>query len=190
MWSLARRPVAATQTGAMISVLLPAKRFIRSAQRALAAAVTLVLTAALPAASAGGREYWLPPLESPLQVSGEYRPPPTPYASGHRGIDLPAAPGDGARAPVAGTVSFVGRVADRHVLSIRVDSRTVVSFEPLEQAGNGLAAGDAVARGQAIGQVAEGGHCLAECLHLGVRVDDAYVNPLQYFYSLPVLLPW
>lgn len=94
------------------------------------------------------------------------------------------------RAPVAGVVSFVGKVADRHVLSIRVDSRTVVSFEPIQQAGGGLAEGDGVARGQSIGEVAQGGHCLAECLHLGVRVDDDYVNPLRYFFARPVLLPW
>ncbi len=180
----------APQTGAMNPALLPSKRLIRGAPLALTTVVTLVLTTALPAASAGGRELWLPPLESPLQVSGKYRPPPTPYASGHRGIDLPAVPGDAARAPVAGVVSFVGKVADRYVLSVRVNSRTIVSFEPLEQIGGGLAEGDTVVRGQAIGQVSEGGHCLAECLHLGVRVDDAYVNPLQYFYEQPVLLPW
>lgn len=174
----------------MTSVLLHPKRMFRGVQRALAAASTLVLVAALPAELAGSREFWLPPLDSPLQVSGPYRPPPTPYASGHRGIDLPASPGDEVRAPVAGAVSFVGKVADRHVLSIRVDSRTVVSFEPVEQPDGGLAEGDAVTRGQPIGQVAEGGHCLVECLHLGVRVDDEYVNPLQYFYARPVLLPW
>ncbi|KIP53793.1 hypothetical protein SD72_00965 [Leucobacter komagatae] len=64
-----------------------------------------------------------------------------------------------------------------------------MSFEPVEQPAGGLAEGDEVVRGQSIGEVAQGGHCLAECLHLGVRVDDEYVNPLQYFYARPVLLP-
>ncbi|KAM9863868.1 hypothetical protein ACI1US_00217 [Leucobacter sp. BZR 635] len=135
-------------------------------------------------------ERWLPPLGPPLAVSGPYLPPPTPYAAGHRGIDIPGRPGESALAPVAGTVSFVGKVADRQVLSIRVDARTVVSFEPLEQGESGLAEGDSVVRGQIIGETGEGGHCLAECLHLGVRVDDEYVNPLRYFSERPVLLPW
>lgn len=148
-----------------------------------------LLIAALLLTPAAGPEAWLPPLGSPLRVSGPYRPPPTLYASGHRGIDMPAVPGDEARSPVAGVVSFVGKVADRHVLSIRVDARTVVSVEPVEQLAGGLVEGEAIERGQPIGTVAEGGHCLAECVHLGVRVDDEYVNPLRYFYSRPVLLP-
>lgn len=87
-------------------------------------------------------------------------------------------------------MSFVGQVADRHVLSVRVDSRTVVSFEPIEQADAALAEGAQVLPRQPLGIVAEGGHCLDECLHLGVRVDDEYVNPLRYFLGKPVLLPW
>ena len=135
-------------------------------------------------------QYWLPPLGDTLQVSGPYRPPPTPYASGHRGIDLPARPGANVYAPVGGVVSFVGKVADRHVLSVRVDDSTVVSFEPIEQAGEGLTEGAQVLPKQQIGVVADGGHCLDECLHIGVRVDDEYVNPLRYFLAKPVLLPW
>ncbi len=145
---------------------------------------------ALPSAASADSPYWLPPLGTPLEVSGPYRPPPTPYASGHRGIDLPAAPGELVHAPVGGVVSFVGQVADRHVLSVRVDSRTVVSFEPIEQADAALTEGAQVLPRQPLGIVAEGGHCLDECLHLGVRVDDEYVNPLRYFLGKPVLLPW
>lgn len=140
--------------------------------------------------SAAAREYWLPPLGEPLRVSNPYRPPPTPYAAGHRGIDLPSAPGQELRAPTTGTVSFVGVVADKPVLSIRVDERTVVSFEPVAQGEPGLSEGAVVARGDIVGVVSEGGHCEAECVHLGVRVDGEYVNPLQYFYARPVLLPW
>lgn len=133
---------------------------------------------------------WLPPIESPLRVSGYYKAPPSPYASGHRGIDLPAGQGDVVLAPASGTVSFVGQVVDRPVLSIRVDSRTMVSFEPVDAEALGLVEGSEVLRGQDIGVVATGGHCLAECLHLGVRVDGVYVNPMRYFVLKPVLLPW
>ncbi|MGO3147461.1 MAG: M23 family metallopeptidase [Leucobacter sp.] len=133
---------------------------------------------------------WLPPLDAPLRVSGPYRAPPTPYAAGHRGIDLPAHPGEQVFAPVSGVVSFAGRVVDRQVLSIRVDARTVVTLEPLELADTDLEAGEVVHRGEQIGVAGSGGHCASECVHLGVRVDDAYVNPMRYFFAKPVLLPW
>lgn len=141
-------------------------------------------------AGVASADRWLPPIETPLRVSGPYQAPPSAYASGHRGIDLPAGPGDTVFAPVAGTVSFVGRVADREVLSIKVDAHTTVSFEPVDAQALGLVEGTEVLRGEAIGVVATGGHCFAECVHLGVRVSNAYVNPMRYFFRKPVLLPW
>lgn len=189
---------------------------LRVITRLLGAVLSIVLSAALGGASlvapfvsppvkpsaarfavSAAAPLWLPPLESPLLVSGPYRAPPSPYASGHRGIDLPAGPGDAVRAPVAGTVSFVGRVVDRPVLSIRVDARTILSFEPLDASdlnsgmdGEGLSEGDSVYRGQLLGVIAEGGHCESECVHLGVRVDGEYVNPMRFFVEKPILLPW
>ena len=135
--------------------------------------------------------HWLPPLGPPLRVSEPYRPPPSPYGAGHRGIDLPAEAGQKVRSPAAGTVSFVGKVVDREVISVRVDARTVYSLEPVDQdEAGGLSTGDAVGRGDALGTVGEGGHCDGGCVHLGVRVDDTYVNPMRYFLGKPVLLPW
>lgn len=142
------------------------------------------------AVSDAGTARWQPPIETPLRVSGPFRAPPTPYASGHRGIDLPAVPGNAIMAPAAGTVSFAGRVVDRSVLSIRVDARTVVTMEPIDAETLELSEGDAVVRGQLVGSVGSGGHCDSECLHLGVRVDGEYVNPMRYFSAKPVLLPW
>lgn len=130
---------------------------------------------------------WLPPLGEPLRVSTPFGLPHGPYRSGHRGIDLPAEPDGVVRSPAAGTVSFSGTVVDRPVLSVRVDDRTVVSFEPLE---GDLSTGDPVARGQPLGRVGAGGHCDGACLHLGVRVDGEYANPLRFLLARPVLLPW
>jgi len=138
-------------------------------------------------ASTSGARLWYPPLGPPLRISSAYALPNGPYRAGHRGIDLPAAPGDAVRSPAAGIVSFVGTVADRAVLSIRIDPRTVVSLEPVTSE---LREGEAVAHGEAIGAVDAGGHCAATCLHLGVRIDDAYVNPLRFLRQKPVLLPW
>lgn len=135
---------------------------------------------------------WFPPLQSPFAVTGPYRTPPNPYGSGHRGIDLPTTSGASVVAPTDGTVSFSGMVAGRGVISVRVDELTVVSIEPIA---SGFSAGDRVQAGEKLGVVGKGGHCVGaagevECIHLGVRVDGAYVNPLRYFFGRPRLLPW
>lgn len=130
---------------------------------------------------------WLPPFGTPLLVSGPYRPPPTPYTAGHRGVDVPAGPGAIVAAPADGTVEFVGAVVDRGTLTVRVDADTVYSWEPIESA---LSVGDRVVAGAPLGTAASGGHCAAECVHLGVREQGEYVSPLRYLLGRPVLLPW
>lgn len=139
------------------------------------------------AGSGTGAVRWLPPLGYSLELLQAYRPPPSPYAAGHRGIDLVATQGASVAAPAAGTVSFAAAVAGRGIVSLRIDARTVVSVEPVEAS---VEVGSLVLAGQLIGTVATGGHCVADCLHLGVRVDDAYVNPMRFFRSKPQLLPW
>jgi hypothetical protein len=62
----------------------------------------------------------------------------------------------------------------------------VYTLEPVRSA---LSVGEAVASGAVVGEAASGGHCLAECVHLGVRVEGEYVNPLRYLLQRPVLLP-
>lgn len=142
--------------------------------------------AAALAADGAPTGLWIPPLGS-LEVTGPYSAPPHRYGSGHRGIDLAATAGMAVVAPASGTVLFAGAVVDRPVVSVRVDERTVYSLEPVS---SGLAAGDPVAAGAVLGEVAGGGHCLQECVHLGVRVGGEYVNPLRYLRGRPVLLPW
>lgn len=138
-------------------------------------------------APAGAPVRWTAPVGERLDVLRAFERPVHDYAPGHRGIDLRAPAGAAVHAPVAGTVTFVGTVVDRGVLSIRVDAHTVVSVEPVE---SDLRAGEQVERGTAVATVARGGHCADGCLHLGVRVDDTYVNPLRYFVGRPQLLPW
>lgn len=144
-------------------------------------------TTPLPVPLAEHPGLWYPPLGPPLRIAEPYALPNGPYRAGHRGIDLPAAPDAAVHAPANGTVSFVGTVVDRPVLSIRIDARTVVSLEPITSE---LHEGDAVTRGEAIGTVGSGGHCGTACVHLGVRVGGTYVNPLRFLRARPVLLPW
>ena len=155
----------------------------------LLATVLLLLLLLYPGDSSGASsliEKWEPPAGRPLQLIRGYEPPPTPYAAGHRGVDLAAVSGRALLAPADGVVSFAGPVAGRGVISIRVDRRTVLSLEPVETP---LAEGDLVQRGQTIGTILDG-HCTAACVHLGVRVDGEYVNPMRYLSGVPELLPW
>lgn len=138
------------------------------------------------AADAGPRWRW--PVVTPRIVQA-YAPPPSPYATGHRGIDLAAEAGTIVAAPSDATVHFVGVVVDRPVLTLDHGSGVLSSYEPL--AADGLSAGDSVARGSPLGVVGTGAHCSNACLHVGVRIQGAYVSPLLFFDRVPrsVLLP-
>lgn len=155
---------------------------------ASSAAVTTVSSVRPSTVEGGGRaRLWLPPLGVPLRIAAVHSLPNGPYRAGHRGIDLRAAPDDPVRSPAAGRVSFTGTVAGRPVVSIRVDERTVLSLEPVAGA---IRTGALVEAGAVVGAVSRGGHCGSSCLHLGVRVDGAYVDPMRFLRPKPVLLPW
>lgn len=130
---------------------------------------------------------WAWPVPSPHPIARPYLAPATPYASGHRGIDISAGEGATVFAPDDGVVHFAGFVVDRPVLSIDHGGGVVSSYEPVATS---LVEGDVVHRGEPIGAL-EVGHCRSSCLHLGVRVDGAYVSPLLYLGGQPraVLLP-
>lgn len=122
---------------------------------------------------------WSWPLSPRPAVRRAFDPPARPWLSGHRGVDLEAAD-DGAPliSPAAGTVSFVGTVVDRPVITIDHGNGLRSSFEPVASS---LTAGAAVAEGDVLGQV-QAGHCgpAPTCLHWGVRRGEDYVNPLSF----------
>jgi murein DD-endopeptidase MepM/ murein hydrolase activator NlpD len=131
---------------------------------------------------------WEWPRGLPLRISASYLAPATPYAAGHRGIDLSAAPGTEVLAPSDGTVSFAGVVVDRPVIAIDHAGDLRSSFEPVEAT---VAVGDRVIAGQKIGTVTAGGHCDQACFHFGVRLHGQYLSPLMLLGGVPraVLLP-
>ena len=133
-------------------------------------------------------EQWLWPVPAPIRVVSPFRAPPTPYASGHRGIDIAVEHGAVIVAPAAGVVSFAGRVVDRGVVAIDHGDGVVSAIEPVDAL---VTEGTVVAAGDPIGVAASGGHCAAECAHFGVRVDGQYVSPFLFLGGLPraVLLP-
>lgn len=140
------------------------------------------------AAGVGARPSWQWPLAPRPRVLRGFDPPPKPWLTGHRGVDLDFAAGTQVVSPAAGTVSFVGVVVDRRVITIDHGGGLRSSFEPVDST---LVAGSTVAAGQVIG-TAIPGHCpAAQCLHWGVREGEDYVNPLQFVLDLrpSILLP-
>ncbi len=127
---------------------------------------------------------------APTRAVRLYDPPAEPWAAGHRGIDLAARRGQAVLAPGPGVVAFAGRVASRGVVTIDHGGGWVSSLEPV---GSRPRAGTVVATGDPVGIVGEGnGHCTrAPCLHWGVRVAGAYVDPLDVLagFGPVVLLP-
>lgn len=131
---------------------------------------------------------WSWPTAAPHPIARPFLAPATPYASGHRGIDVRAAAGDEVHAPADGIVHFAGVVVDRPVLSIDQGGGVLSSFEPVVTS---LQEGDVVRRGQVIGELLPG-HCASgACLHFGVRIHGEYVSPLLFLGGQPraVLLP-
>ncbi|GAA3945609.1 hypothetical protein GCM10022383_24240 [Microbacterium soli] len=131
---------------------------------------------------------WLWPVSEAREVLEPYRAPAHDYGPGHRGMDIAAQPGADVLAPAAGVVAFRGVVVDRPLLTIAHGDGYVTTLEPVV---SGLAPGVAVTAGMTVGTVSAGGHAVRGSLHVGVRIDGAYVNPRGLFGTAEraVLLP-
>lgn len=151
-------------------------------------AVMLLLLPAAAAPPGPGADRWQWPVEGGREVLEPFRAPAHDYGPGHRGIDLGAPVGSSVRAPADGVVAFRGTVVDRPLLTIDHGGGIVSTFEPLDSE---LVPGSAVQAGDEIGVVATGGHAAAGQLHLGVRLDGVYINPMLMFGEVPraILLP-
>lgn len=85
-------------------------------------------------------------------------------------------------------VVFSGVVVDRPLLTIDHGHGLVTTLEP---ARSSLPPGTRVRRGDVVAELATGGHAPSGSLHIGVRRDGAYINPMLLFGAAPraVLLP-
>jgi len=128
---------------------------------------------AAPSAPSAGTWGW--PVLGP--VVGVFEPPETPFGAGHRGIDIGAAVGTTVVAPEAGVVAFAGRVAGELFVTLDHGGGLTSSYSWLSEVL--VRKGDAVARGTPIARTGLGhpGSSVAH-LHLGVRRDGVYVDPL------------
>ncbi len=132
------------------------------------------MPAATPATAAGIALTYVPPITPPAGVvTDRFRPPPTPYAAGNRGLDYATVPGSPIVASARGVVIFAGPVAGTlHVTIEHPDGlRTSYSF----LAGIGVAVGQHVAQGQVIGVA-------GAIFHFGVRDREGdYLDPEALF---------
>ena len=124
-------------------------------------------------------------LEPPLdgRIVRGFDAPPSPYAAGHRGVDLAARAGAVVRAAAAGRVYFAGVVAGTGTVSVDHGNGWRTSYQPVTPS---VATGDVVAAGDRIGSLVLG-HCgAAACLHWGLTDGETYLDPSAYA-ELPVI---
>ena len=115
-----------------------------------------------------------------------------PFGPGHRGIDIAASVGELVRSPTAGRVVFAGRVAGTNWVSLLVAPGVLVTLGPLLDP---VTTADRVRLRTPVGRVGPG-HAPPPVgragsgregvtLHLSVRVDGVYVDPLAYLVDRP-----
>lgn len=126
------------------------------------------------------------PLSGPWQrpvdgaVVRPFRQPSSVYGSGHRGTDFAAAPGAAVRAANDGVVSFAGSVAGTSHVTVAHDGNLRTSYSFLQSIS--VREGQVVARGDVVGTAGGvgSGHD-GSVVHVGLRVGDAYVDPMVLF---------
>jgi murein DD-endopeptidase MepM/ murein hydrolase activator NlpD len=142
---------------------------------AVALTTVCFLGAAAPAARASGDWTW--PVVGPI-LRG-FDPPDDPYGSGHRGIDIGAPAGTVVVAPAAGTVTFAGTVAGSFFVTIDHGGGLASTYswltELLVRRGDRVTSGEPIAR-SGYGHPGD----TVDSLHMGVKLNGAYVDPLDY----------
>lgn len=139
-------------------------------------------------ATASDEGPWRWPLDGQPVVLAGFDPPAQRWGSGHRGVDLQAAPGDAVRAAGAGRVTYAGVLAGRGVVTV-THGELRTTYEPVRAA---VSVGTLVEAGDRLGELSGvAGHCAPRsCLHWGLLRGDVYLDPLALVDQGPVrLLP-
>lgn len=126
---------------------------------------------------------WTWPVVGPV-IRG-FDPPASPFGSGHRGIDIAAPVGTPVHAATSGTVTFSGPVGGRLFVTVDHGAGLESTYSFLDSIA--VRRGDVVSPGQAIARSGTG-HAgdIVPSLHFGVKLTDAYVDPLEYLGPVEV----
>ena len=138
----------------------------------------------------GSTARWGWPMEGTPRISRGFDLPEQPWLPGHRGIDLAGNQGDSVLAVEAGVVTYSGVIAGTGVISLTHPDGLRSTYQPVTER---ITRGTRVARGDRIGTLDHGGHCVpTACLHLGaVRDRDLYVDPTPLLVPVELTLkPW
>lgn len=124
---------------------------------------------------------WIKPIEGSISSQYGKRTAPTAGAStDHKGIDIkPLTKSASVKAPANGTIASVGY--DRwngNIVRINHGNGIVSVYAHLQR--YTVSAGQKVNQGDTIGIVGSTGISTGEHLHFGVKVNDAYVNPIRF----------
>jgi murein DD-endopeptidase MepM/ murein hydrolase activator NlpD len=143
--------------------------------RTRTALLAISLAATLPAPSfAAPAPGYLRPVRGP--IIRHFEPPPTPYAAGHRGIDLAVPVGTAVVASNTGIVAFAGPVGGELFVSVDHPDgiRTTYSFLSAVLVKRGARVG----RGDVVGLSGRGHPGSTQPhLHFGARVGADYIDP-------------
>lgn len=135
------------------------------------------------------KPHWAWPLPGRSVVLRPFDPPERPWGAGHRGVDLAGPVGSPVSAVDGGVVTFSGTVAGVGVVSVLHGSGVRSTYQPVDHR---LATGTRVGRGEHLGVLDDGSHCvLVSCLHLGAVVGRRhYLDPLLFLQAWELsLLP-
>jgi murein DD-endopeptidase MepM/ murein hydrolase activator NlpD len=151
--------------------------------------MSVALISAVPAAADDVRLQW--PLRPAPAVARGFDAPSPNWNRGHRGVDLPGAPGQPVYAAGSATVVFAGMLAGRPVVSLAHPGGLHTSYEPVRAA---VRVGQPVTSQTVIGELMAGhiGCPATACLHWGAMWGPAsgadYVDPLGLLKSTPIRL--
>ena len=153
-----------------------------------------------PASDPPGRVPRVPVLHAPVTgpLLRGFEETAGPFGAGHRGVDFGAGPGAAVRAPAGGRVTFAGRVVGATWVTIEVAPAVLVTLGPLRTVATSV--GRKVSIGGTVGTLAPGHPIVSPsptrptdlaALHLGLRVNGVYVDPLPWLADLarPRLAP-
>ena len=148
-------------------------------KRSIVLVFFLLISAADPLAAEGSR--WLiPPVDA--VVSRAFDAPGATWGPGHRGIDYAVVSGTAVRASGSGKVTFAGRVAD--VLAVTIDHGSGLETTYSRLSAILVSPDQVVGEGTWIGRAGEAHPGEGGGLHFGVKLEGAYVDPVDHLMPL------